>query len=58
MEALLRYIQGKWWSETTEPLNRFLVTTADEAEEQKLKVVQEKIGGIEFENPEKLLLKE
>jgi HPt (histidine-containing phosphotransfer) domain-containing protein len=58
METLLRYIRGNRWSEATETLNRLLVTAAEEAEERKLKAVQEKISNLEFEQAEKLLLGE
>jgi signal transduction histidine kinase/DNA-binding NarL/FixJ family response regulator/HPt (histidine-containing phosphotransfer) domain-containing protein len=58
METLLRYIRGNRWNEATETLDRLLVTAADEAEERKLKTVQEKIGGLEFEAAERLLLGE
>jgi HPt (histidine-containing phosphotransfer) domain-containing protein len=54
-ETLLRYIRNNRWSEATETLNRLLTAAADEAEKRKLKAVQEKISGLEFEQAEKLL---
>jgi HPt (histidine-containing phosphotransfer) domain-containing protein len=55
-ELLLRYIRGHRWSEATETLNRLLVTVADEAEKRKLTAIQERIGGLDFEGAEKMLL--
>jgi HPt (histidine-containing phosphotransfer) domain-containing protein len=55
-ETLLRYIRGHRWSEATETLNRLLVTVADEAEKRKLTAIQERIGGLDFEGAEKLLV--
>jgi hypothetical protein len=54
-ETLLSFIRGNRWSEATETLNRLLVSAADEAEERKLKAVQEKISGLDFEGAERLL---
>jgi hypothetical protein len=58
METLFRYIRGHRWSEATETLNRLLVTAADEAEKRKLAAIQERIGGLDFEQAEKLLVGE
>jgi HPt (histidine-containing phosphotransfer) domain-containing protein len=57
-ETLLRYIRGHRWSEAKESLARLLLTAADEAEKRKLALVREKIGGLDFEGAEKLLLRE
>jgi CheY-like chemotaxis protein len=59
-ETLLRYIRGHRLSEATETLNRLLATTATndtsgESEKQKLKAVEEKINGLDFEGAERLL---
>ncbi|MDR0669281.1 MAG: response regulator [Treponema sp.] len=56
METLLRHIRGNRWNEATKTLNRLLVTAADETEKRKLAAIQEKIGGLDFEGAEKLLL--
>jgi signal transduction histidine kinase/DNA-binding NarL/FixJ family response regulator/HPt (histidine-containing phosphotransfer) domain-containing protein len=54
-ENLLSFIRGNRWSEATEILNRLLAGAADDAEERKLKAVQEKVSGLDFEGAEKLL---
>jgi hypothetical protein len=57
-ETLLRYIRSNRWSEATETLNRLLAATTDETKKRKLKVVEEKISNLEFEQAEKLFLDE
>jgi HPt (histidine-containing phosphotransfer) domain-containing protein len=57
-ETLLSFIRGHRWSEARETLNRLLLAAADEAEKQKLRLIQEKIGGLDFDQAEKLLLGE
>jgi CheY-like chemotaxis protein/HPt (histidine-containing phosphotransfer) domain-containing protein len=55
-ETLLRHIRGHRFSEAEEALSRLLAAAVDEAEKQKLRVIQEKIGGLDFEGAETLLL--
>jgi hypothetical protein len=57
-ETLLSFIRGHRWSEASETLNRLLPAAEDETEKQKLRLIQEKIYALDFDQAEQLLLGE
>jgi HPt (histidine-containing phosphotransfer) domain-containing protein len=63
METLLRYVRSHRFNEAGESLARLLTAAytsgaSGEAEKRKLRAVQEKIGDLDFEGAERLLLEE